>query len=204
MRVPTGDTHMRLWAHTSAPIVDASRGQALSRRSGGERSLAKRQIASRRSHKNGWFEMKQRNNSTSLKKVAGFVVPVLTGRRGVAMMVAGYSVCAVVLLVYVSAQIYTYSLMEDIASRERQQLGLKEEIGLQTERYAELASKSRISRICETKLGLVQNDAGQLIRVSIDTKWVPGVPDGEFGRESVNLPGLMGRNIDEITKVIKK
>jgi hypothetical protein len=148
--------------------------------------------------------MKRKQNSGTLAETIRVVVDALTGRRGVGMMVAGYCVCAVSLLGYVSMQVYTYSLMEDVYKRERQQMVLKENIGLQTERFAELSSRERIVRICETKLGMVPADTEQLQRVAVDSNWSPGGEQFEFERESVNLPEMMGRNINELTEVIRK
>ena len=133
-----------------------------------------------------------------------FVVDTLTGRLGVGMMVAGYSTCAFVLLGYVSTQVYTYSLMEDIHMREQTQRMKIESIGLLTESYAALSSRERIIGICEARLGMVPAGASQLERVAIDSRWVPDVLRADFEEEPVDLPGMMGRNITEITEVIRR
>jgi cell division protein FtsL len=148
--------------------------------------------------------MKRSRKSRILSETTRFVVDTLTGRKGVGMMVAGYCACAVMLLGYVSTQVYTYSLMEDIYDRERQQRTLKESVGLQTERFAELSSRERIVRICETKLGMVPAATDQLQRVAVDSNWSPGGEQSEFEGESVNLPEMMGRNINELTEVIRR
>jgi hypothetical protein len=139
-----------------------------------------------------------------LKRVTNFVVDALTGRLGVAAMVLSCSTCAVVLLAYVSTQVYTYSLMEDILDRERTQRALKEELGLRTKRYAALSSKERISGICETRLGMTQAGSDQLVRVSVDWKWPSDTPEGGFVDDSVDLPGVMGRDVNEITKAMRQ
>jgi hypothetical protein len=138
------------------------------------------------------------------KKIVRFVADALTGRLGVAMMVIGYSTCAVVLLAYVSTQVYTYSLMEDIVTRERDQRDLKEKIGLQTERYVALSSKERIAGLCESKLALVQVGNEQLVRVSINHRWNFDKTRSDFGDETIDLPDLMGSDINELTEVMRK
>lgn len=148
--------------------------------------------------------MKRIKNRGILAETIRTVFDALTGRRGVGVMVAGYCVCAVALLGYVSTQVYTYSLMEDVYNRERRQRELKETIGLQTERFAELTSRERIVRICETKLGMVPAGTEQLQRVAVDSNWSPGGRKSEFERDSVNLPEMMGRNINELTEVIRR
>jgi hypothetical protein len=148
--------------------------------------------------------MKRTQRVNGLKSLTRFVAGALTGRLGMAAMVLAYSFCAVILLAYVSAQIYTYSLMEDILQRERVQRNLKEKIGLQTQRYATLASKDRVTKICETRLGMVPSQNDQLVRVSVEAQLSPVVPRGEFSDESVDLPGVVGKDIDVITEVMQR
>jgi hypothetical protein len=138
------------------------------------------------------------------KKTVRFVADALTGRLGIAMMVLGYSACAFVLLAYVSTQVYTYSLMEDIVKLEREQRGLKERIGLQTERYVALSSKDRIASICESRLALVQAGNDQLVRVSIGRGWPPRGTQSDFREDTIDLPDLMGSDINELTEVMRK
>lgn len=148
--------------------------------------------------------MKRAQRVTNPKSMTRLVAYALTGRLGVAAMVLSYSFFAVILLAYVSAQIYTYSLMEDILQREREQRNLKEKIGLQTQRYATLASKERVSKICETRLGMVQAQTDQLVRVSVESQLSPVAPKGELSDESVDLPGLVGKDMDAITEVMRR
>jgi hypothetical protein len=129
---------------------------------------------------------------------------MLTGRLGVGMMVAGCAACAFVLLGYVSTQVYTYSLMEDIHKREELQRTKKESIGLLTKQYAALSSRERIIGICESRLDMVPAGASQLERVAIDFQRIPNVLRAEFEEEPVDLPGMLGHNINEITEVIQR
>jgi cell division protein FtsL len=142
--------------------------------------------------------------TSGYRKFSRIAADALTGRLGVVAMVLGYLACAVALLGYVSSQVYTFSLMEDISKLERQHKVLKETVGLLTADYAELSSMDRITRICKEKLGMNPADAGALIRVSIDTDWAPGGARSDFDDEVVDLPGMMGRNIDELTEVMRR
>jgi len=146
----------------------------------------------------------QSHSGIGFKRSARFVADALTGRLGVGIMVLSYSTCAVVLLVYVSSQVYTYSLMEDVAARGRTERDLKENTGLLTERYANLSSIERISRICETKLGMVPAKTGQLVRVSIDAEWAPRRREIEFGDDAGGVPGMTDRQTDEVTEVMRR
>ena len=148
--------------------------------------------------------MKRAGKSEYLTGAIRFAADTLTGRLGVAMMVAGYVACAVVLLGYVSTQVYTYSLMEDIHKRETTQRVLEETIGLQTQRFAELASRNRIIPICESRLGMIPAAGEHLQRVAVDSRWSPGESRSDFEEEPVDLPGMMGRDINEITEVMQR
>jgi hypothetical protein len=139
-----------------------------------------------------------------LKNLARLVAGALTGRLGLGAMVLGYSFCAVVLLAYVLTQVYTFSLMEDVVKRERDLRDLKEKIGLQTQRYVELASRARISRICETRLGMVQIQTGQLVRISIESRMSNESRRGDSRGKSIDLPGAVGEDIDAITEVWRR
>lgn len=147
------------------------------------------------------------NRSSTMKGFRTFVrlaADALTGRLGIAAMVAGYSVCALVLLAYVSTKVYTYSLMEDISACERRQKVLKENVGLLTERYAALSAMDRITEICEERLGMVPADTGGLMRVSVDTGWSSGGGEGRFDADGAFIPTSLEWGIDEITEVIRR
>jgi hypothetical protein len=148
--------------------------------------------------------MKRPDTATGCQKFIRFVADALTGRLGITVMVMGYSICAFVLLAYVSTKVYTYSLMEDISACERRQKNMKEKVGLLTEKYAELSAMGRITRICETKLGMEPADTGRMLRVSIDAGWSPGGTGGDFEDGGADIPGTVDRGIDEITEVIRQ
>jgi hypothetical protein len=148
--------------------------------------------------------MKRSNTVTGCRRFIRIVADALTGRLGITAMVMGYSICAFVLLAYVSTKVYTYSLMEDISARERQQRLLTEKVGLLTKRYAELSAMDRITGICESKLGMLPAETGRMLRVSIDTGWSPEGAGSEFEDGVADLPGMVDRRIDEITEVIRR
>lgn len=148
--------------------------------------------------------MKTSGNKPHLAGLIRFVADVLTGRLGVVVMVVGYTTCAFVLLGYVSMQVYTYSLMEDIHDRENHLRDIRETIGLQTERYAALTSRERITRICETEFGMAPAGTGQLERVAVDARWSPDARRTDFDEEPVDLPEMLGAGIHDITEVLER
>jgi hypothetical protein len=138
-----------------------------------------------------------------LRRVGHFVLDALTGRLGVFMMTLSYAAFAVVLLGYVSTQVYTNSLMEDIAARRREQTELRERIGHMTARYTSLASRSRVSSYCENKLSMVEADTSQMVRISVEGGDAFSGPR-EFARESVRVTDMLGSELGDLTEVINR
>jgi hypothetical protein len=124
----------------------------------------------------------------------------LGGKLGVPMMVAGYLVVAGFLLAYVSAQVYTNSLMEQVAARKRQETVARERIGVLTARYATMTSKSRVSRACEGNLGLVESTTADVVRVAIDGATLREDPPAE----TVHIDRVLGSDINGLTQVMRQ
>lgn len=136
----------------------------------------------------------------SLAVVTQLFFAALGGRLGVPMMVAGYLVVAGFLLAYVSAQVYTNSLMEQVSARKRQQTVARERIGVLTARYATITSKSRVSRACEGSLGLVESTTADVVRVAIDGAALPEDPPGT----AVHIDRVLGADINGLTQVMRR
>ena len=119
-------------------------------------------------------------------------------------MMLAYASFAVVLLAYVSTQVYTSSLMEDIAELKRTRRDSKEEIGLLMAEYMSLSSKRRIANYCEKKLGMVPAGSERMHRVSVNARnWIFAEPQ-EFTNGSIRIPSVMGQNLSGITEVIRR
>jgi len=129
-----------------------------------------------------------------------FLLNALGGKLGVPMMVLGYLSFAVCLLAYVSTQVYTSSLMEDVAARKRTETALKERIGVLTARYATMTSKSRVSSTCERDLGLVESTTADVIRVSVDGSTAL---DPARARE-LRVDDVLGSELSGLTQVMRQ
>lgn len=90
------------------------------------------------------------------KRFSRLVVSALTGQNRVSVTILVYSVIALLLLAYVSAQIYAGVLQQEIAALEQQRLDSKEALNKLTGRYVSLSSRARVSEYCETKLGMAR------------------------------------------------
>jgi len=136
----------------------------------------------------------------SLAVAARVFLAALGGKLGVPMMVAGYLVIAGFLLAYVSAQVYTNSLMEQVSARKRAETVARERISVLTARYATMTSKSRVSRACEGRLGLVESTTADVVRVSIDGAHLSEDPPGG----QVHIDRVLGSDINGLTQVMRK
>ena len=132
--------------------------------------------------------------------VAGqFLLDALGGKLGAPMMVMGYITFAVLLLAYVSTQVYTSSLMEDVAARKREELAMREKIGVLTARYATMTSKSRVSRHCEESLGLVGATQDDVVRVAID-----GPARAQNEPNPLRVTDVLGADVSQLSQVMRR
>jgi cell division protein FtsL len=148
--------------------------------------------------------LRYKPTTNAFKTVTQLLADALTGRMGVMLMVLSYSALAVVLLAYVSTQVYTCSLMEDVAERKRQQRDMKENLGVLTARYTSLSSRTRISQICKEKLDMVDADALLTERISIESSRGDFTPRLEFTDKAAEIREVLGSNIDGITEAMKQ
>lgn len=142
--------------------------------------------------------MKHRNR---VVVVGQFFLDALAGRLGAPMMVMGYVTFAVLLLAYVSTQVYTSSLMENVAARKREELVLRERIGVLTARYATMTSKSRVSRHCEEDLGLVGATQDDVVRVAVDS---PALRADSAPEDPVRVDDVLGTDVSELSQVMRR
>ena len=120
------------------------------------------------------------------------------------IMVLAFSTFAIVLLAYVSTHVYTSSLMEDVSDKKRVRNDLTERIGILTAEYTSLASRGRISRICEERLGMMEGTTDLVERVLIGPGTFEQEPRLEFTEKPVDLPRVLGKDLEGITEVMCK
>jgi len=135
----------------------------------------------------------------------GLIFDALSGRLGVSLMALAYASFAVVLLAYVSTQVYTSSLNEQISRRRSLERSVEEQMGLLTAEYTRLASRARIAPFCEDKLGMVEADKESMHRLRINGD----DNDDPFLRSldadgPVALPGWTATEINGITEAKKR
>ena len=117
---------------------------------------------------------------------------VISGHAGVARTLLVFSVCAVLLLFYVTTQIYAELLCERIAQLEKKQLVLREQYHTMTGDYTRLTSRERIGGYCENVLGMVEADGETLRRVAVDAGDGSYPEAGEFAVKRSFIPEALG------------
>jgi cell division protein FtsL len=107
---------------------------------------------------------KERRNDI-YKKFTHVMLSALTGQASVSVTILVYSTIAVLLLSYVSAQIYAGVLTKEIAELKQARSESKEEANKLTGEYVALSSRSRVSKFCEKRLGMVEAAAGESFEI---------------------------------------
>jgi hypothetical protein len=104
------------------------------------------------------------------RKFSHLLVSALTGQMKVGVTIFVYSVFALLLLAYVSVQIYAGVLRQDIAGLKLERSDLKESLNKLTGDYVSISSRSRVSRYCETELGMVRVGGEDLQVLAVDDR----------------------------------
>ncbi|MCH7549506.1 MAG: hypothetical protein IH969_08250 [Candidatus Krumholzibacteriota bacterium] len=148
--------------------------------------------------------MSSRRKQSTLRRASQFLVDALAGRLGLLMMTLSYASLAVVLLAYVSTQVYTSSLMEDVASRQEERRRMEESIAVNMSDYAGLVSRARVSEFCEGKLGMVEGDMTRMTRVRIALDDHVPLRSSDAALDPSGLPEMLGANMVGASEVIRR
>ena len=116
--------------------------------------------------------MRNKSRNNVYKRFSHVLLSALAGQAKLNVTIAVYFVIALMLLSYVSVQVYGGVLHQEIAGLKLTRCELKENLNRLTSDYVSLSSRSRVSRYCENKLGMVKA-AGKNFEVL-------AVEDGEF------------------------
>ncbi|NIM19603.1 MAG: hypothetical protein GTO51_04385 [Candidatus Latescibacteria bacterium] len=134
------------------------------------------------------------------KRFSKFIASVISGHAGVPITIVVFSVCAVLLLAYVTTQIYSSVLTERISNLEKQQLLYREKLHTLTSEITSLTSRERIVGYCEDRLGMIEADSESLKRVAIDSGYRPYQEHEEFTVRRSLVPEVLGYTIQKDSK----
>ena len=94
-----------------------------------------------------------------------------------------YTGIALLLLTYVSSQVYTTVLTQDIAELKRSRQGRNEALHKLTSEYISRSSRVHVTEYCESKLGMVQANDGTIERFAVENDPQSRQQPVEFTRE---------------------
>lgn len=100
--------------------------------------------------------MKKDIRSNIYRGFSRTLISALTGQARISVTIFVYAVVAVLLLAYVSAQVYADVLRQEIAVYKQERCDLKEDLNMLTSEYVANSSRSRVSRYCEKELGMIK------------------------------------------------
>jgi len=109
-------------------------------------------------------------NASLYRRFTNLLVNALSGNLSLRSTIIGCSFAALLLLGYVSMQIYVSRIAEKNAKLKREEKAYVEKINVLTSRYMQLSSRERVVGYCVKRLGMVEADTGSLVRVSIREK----------------------------------
>lgn len=95
------------------------------------------------------------------------MVSVLSGQARLSLTLFVCSLVAVLMLVYVSAQVYTTTLTQEIADLKRTESGFKETLNRLTSEYVTLSSGMRVAEHCR-KQHMVPATEDCLVRYAVN------------------------------------
>jgi hypothetical protein len=112
--------------------------------------------------------VKKEIRSNVYRNFSRLLISALTGQAKLSVMICAYGVVAVLLLTYVSAQVYADVLRQEIAGFKQTRCDLKEDLNMLTSDYIAYSSRSRVSGYCEKKLGMVKASGESLEILAVE------------------------------------
>jgi cell division protein FtsL len=142
-----------------------------------------------RKHTEHWYQ-----------KVGRLLVTALAGQASTAATVFVYASIAVLLLAYVSAQVLTGVLTQEIAALSSERSRQSETMNKLAAEYVALSSRARVTRFCEEKLGMAEASGTTFRRIAVSGREGDAQQPVEFTRrvdpvaDSYRFSVLIGEN----------
>jgi cell division protein FtsL len=149
-------------------------------------------------------EMKKKRTTDVYRKLNHAFAAALLGQGRVSVTIFAYCLIAAMLLVYVSAQIYTNVLMEDVSRLKRDTTLHQETMNRLTTDYVALTSRARVTRYCEKSLRMVESGEGCLKRFAIKYSDDSSMERLEFTRPTMLSGGRFGYSMRGVNEVLRK
>ena len=134
----------------------------------------------------------RRKKSPLYRKLSRLLVTALLGQSRTPVTLLVYGAAAVLLLAYVSGQVYAGALTQKISVLKTERHDYKEQLNLLTSEYVALTSRARVSAYCKNTLGMIEADDGSLERFAVGFEEIDYLEPAEFTRKPPSLPAAYG------------
>lgn len=148
--------------------------------------------------------MKKKQAGDVCSRISHLLIGALTGQTKMHVTIAVYSLLALLLLGYVSAQIYTSVLAQGIAERKDVRYARKECLSKLTSDYVALSSRERISSYCESVLGMTPAGDEQLERFAVRPGKGGLFTPVEFARKGAPTPDPFRFSLNSGNRAIQR
>lgn len=121
----------------------------------------------------GWLSMGRKRNSSKGKMSVELVkifFSTLSGNNGLGPLVVLCALAALILLAYVSTQVYTNSLLAQLTGMEKRRELWQEKVNRLSSLSIGLGSRSRVRSYCRGRLGMVDAEPGDLVFIAVEQK----------------------------------
>lgn len=106
--------------------------------------------------------------SNMYKKFIRLLVSVISGNASMRTLILVCGVSVLVILAYVSTQIYSARLLDTVFELKQQKVLLQETVNDLTGIQASMSSRSKVIGYCEQKLGMTKAADDAVIRVAVE------------------------------------
>lgn len=112
--------------------------------------------------------MKSYFRSSIYKRFTRFALTILSGNASMRSMILVCVISALIILAYVSTQIYAARTLDNVSELKQQQTLLQDNVNRLTARYAAVSSRSNVINYCEKNLGMVKATDTAVIRIAVE------------------------------------
>lgn len=107
-------------------------------------------------------------HSSIYKKFTRFAITILSGHASMRSMILVCAGSALVILGYVSTQIYAAKTLDTVSDLKQRHTVLQDNVNQLTGEYASISSRSKVIEYCETKLHMVRAGDAAVIRIAVE------------------------------------
>lgn len=107
-------------------------------------------------------------HSSIYKKFTRFALTILSGHASMRSMILVCAGSALIVLAYVSTQIYAAKTLDVVSDLKQRQTILLDSVNQLTGDYASISSRSKVIDYCESKLGMVKAEDASVIRIAVE------------------------------------